>query len=63
MKHIPEHGVFKTQDTSQPLKKIPHEHETKITCDHTCSHVITCDFGTCTCGIQNETIKKLIFRL
>ena len=40
------------------LTKIPHEHVPKshvITCEHVCdhmsSHVITCDFGTCSCGI------------
>ena len=41
-----------------PLTKIPHEHVPKshvIICEHVWlhvwSHVITCEFGTCPCGI------------
>ena len=37
------------------LLRLPYKNSTstcsKITCYHTCSHVITCDFGTCSCGI------------
>ena len=33
--------------SDQTLTKIPHEHVPK-------SHVMTCDFGTCSCGIYGS---------